>query len=342
MDSSSVGVVILAHKDYEHSIACLEKIHAQSDKPRRIVLCDNGSDNHTVDEILEAWSKIAVKYSMEVPVEVFAGDSSGASLVLLRSPENLGVGGGINLALSFLLYDKSCSAFWILHNDTLPESYALSALVTHLEMEGEENSKPIGMVGSTLLFAKSELQECAGGGVFSKLTGKGKLIDNGYEKFAHTDQKKVRQKLDYINGASCLITRELIESIGLYDDRLVFFFEDVDYGLRAKKAGFTLNWAPGSIVKHLSPHSETFTPILNLVEAPELNQPTSYYYIRNRFYLLRRENPWGLCTAFISLFFSALFKIRDKSQGIFSLKFKAAMDGVCKRMNKKISELKSA
>ncbi len=334
MESSAVGVIILAHNDYAHSIACLEKIHSQSDKPRRIVLCDNGSDNETVDAILNAWNKLAIKNNMEEPVEVFAGDSSGASLVLLRSHENLGVGGGLNLALSFLLYDKACAAFWILHNDTLPESYALSALINHLEMENEEVT--VGMVGSTLIFTKSELQECAGGGVFSKFTGKGKLIDKGYDKFAHTDQKKVRQKLDYINGASCLITRQLIDNIGFYDDRLGIFFEDVDYGLRAKKAGFVINWSPGSIVKHFSPHSETLTPILNLVEEPDLNQFYTYFYIRNRFYLLRREYPCGLATAFIALFFSSLFKAKSRNHQGFSLNFRAAIDGVCKRMNRKL------
>ncbi len=333
MDASQVGVIILTHGNYSYSIDCLKKIHTQFDKPRRIVLCDNGSGNNVADLILNAWQEIAKENNLEKPVEVFAGDHSGAQLVLLRSEENLGVGGGINLALSFLLFDKNCEAFWILHNDTLPENYALSALINHVN---EDESENIGLVGSTLLFADSELQECAGGGIFSKFSGKGKLIDKGYDKYAHTDQKKVREKLDYINGASCLVTRKLIESIGFYDDRFCFFFEDVDYGLRAKKAGFKLNWAPGSIVKHISPHAETFTPILNLVEAPKLTTLISYFYIRNRFYLLRRENPLGLFTAFISLFFSCLFRKKDKIKGIFSFKFGAALDGVRKKMEKKL------
>ena len=121
MDANAVGVVVLSYKDYEDSIACLRHLHAQCEMPRRIVLCDNGSGNEFVDAILAEWEKIAREKGMDKPVEVFSGDSSGAPLVLLRNEENLGVGGGMNQALRFLLYDQECEAFWVLHNDTLPE-----------------------------------------------------------------------------------------------------------------------------------------------------------------------------------------------------------------------------
>lgn len=332
MEASAVGMVILAYKDYENSIACLQKLHAQCELPGRIILCDNGSGNSFVDAILDKWGKIALENGMEKPVEVFCGDTSGAPLVLLRNEENLGIGGGINQALRFLLRDQACESFWILHNDTLPEPYALSALLGCLK----KDEKNIGMVGSTLLFMKNNLQECAAGGSWKHWTGKSKLLDSGYDKFAHTEYKEIIEQLDYINGASCLITRKLIDSIGLYDERFCFFYEDVDYGLRAKKAGFTLDWATGSIVKHHAPHSRALTPVLSLTEEPELTAGIHYFYIRNRFYLLRRENPWAIFFALLTLPISSSHKLYKGQKGLFKIIIRAVLDGINRKMDKKI------
>ena len=45
MEHTEVGVIILTYNDWQNTLACLECVHAQSDMPRRIVVCDNGSDN---------------------------------------------------------------------------------------------------------------------------------------------------------------------------------------------------------------------------------------------------------------------------------------------------------
>ena len=93
MEHTEVGVIILTYNDWQNTLACLECVHAQSDLPRRIVVCDNGSDNDVADRILEGWGRIAEKYGLEEPVEVYGSDVSGAQLVLLRleEPETLPV-----------------------------------------------------------------------------------------------------------------------------------------------------------------------------------------------------------------------------------------------------------
>ena len=77
MEHTEVGVIILTYNDWQNTLACLECVHAQSDLPRRIVVCDNGSDNEVADHILEGWSRIAEKYGLEEPVEVYGSDVSG-------------------------------------------------------------------------------------------------------------------------------------------------------------------------------------------------------------------------------------------------------------------------
>lgn len=331
METANVAAIILTHCDREKTIACLKAVHRQTQMPYRIVLCDNGSGNEYADEILNAWIKIAREQGLDEPVEVYANDRSGARLVFLRLEENCGVGAGFNHALRFLLYDNECRAFWLMHHDTEPEPYALSAFLRHLD---DESEKKIGLVGATLIYKNSGLQECAGGGIWRKWAGKAKNIDGGYDKFSHTERKEAAEKLDYVCGASCLVTKELIQAVGLYDERLYMFYEDVEYGLRAKKAGFALNWAPGARVFHYAPNAEQLTPLLNLTEEPELTPDIDYLYIRNRFFLMRKENPFAALTAvfFIPLLLtSRSFK---GQKGRFKLTVNAVFDGLNKNLNK--------
>lgn len=330
MNASNIGAVILTCANTEETVACLKAVHNQTELPYRIVLCDNGSGNEYADTVLEEWKKLAREQHLEEPVEVYANDRTGARLVYLRLEENTGVGGGFNHALRFLLYDAECEAFWLMHHDTEPEPYALSALLQHLE---DESEKKIGLVGSTLLYKDSELQECAGGGVWRKWTGKARSLDGGYDKFSHSERREIAQKLDYVNGASCLVTRELINAIGLYEERLFMFYEDVEYGLRAKKAGFALNWAPGAKVYHRAPNAEQLTPLLNLTEEPELSADIDYLYMRNRFYLMRLHSVWAYP---LGLFFiPVLLASRNfKGQkGRLKLIVNAVMDGLNKKLN---------
>lgn len=329
MDHTHVGVIILTYNDWEDTLACLERVHAQSDFPRRVVVCDNGSGNEVADRILEGWRELAARTGQPEPVEVFGDDNALATLTLLRREENEGTAGGMNAALRLLLYDPDCQAFWLLHNDTQPETYALAALLKHTE-DGEN----IGMVGSTLLFHDKDLLECAGGGVWSRWTGTARLLDEGVERYALTDRTDIAARMDYVAGASCLVLRALVERIGLYDERLFRFYEDVEYGLRALKAGFRLNWAPGALVRHKAPNTGALTPMLAVTEEPDLPPVADYLYVRNRFYLLRRERAWALPFALVALPLPLSRRMFRGQKDRLRLVARAARDGVRSRMGR--------
>lgn len=308
MSAENVAAIILTYEDVEKTMNCVKAVHNQTEVPRRIILCDNGSGNEIADEIFQKWIEFTQEQNLASPVEVYENDRSGANFIFLRLEENKGVATGFNEALRFVLYDKECEFFWLMHNDTEPENYVLSALLQHL---GDESEKKIGLVGSTLFYKESGLQECAAGGYWRKWVGKAKNLDCGFDKFAHTERKEIVRQLDYVCGASFLVTRELINTIGLFEERLCMFYEDVEYGLRAKKAGFALNWAPGARVLHYAPNAVQLTPLLNITDDPELSAERDYFYIRNRFYIMRKENSFTIFLSFIfifTLFFSRKFK----------------------------------
>lgn len=55
---------------------------------------------------------------------------------------------------------------------------------------------------------------------------------------------------DYITGCALLVKRATIEKIGLLDERFFLYWEDVDWGLRAKKAGFKNVVIPAAHIWH--------------------------------------------------------------------------------------------
>lgn len=56
--------------------------------------------------------------------------------------------------------------------------------------------------------------------------------------------------IEYLSGACLLIKREVIKKIGLFDERFFMYFEDVDFCLRAKRAGFSIAVNPDVVVSH--------------------------------------------------------------------------------------------
>jgi len=57
-------------------------------------------------------------------------------------------------------------------------------------------------------------------------------------------------RLDYIGGASLLVRSAVFRDIGLLDERLVFYWDDVEFSLRARRARWRLAVAESSHVFH--------------------------------------------------------------------------------------------
>ena len=91
----------------------------------------------------------------------------------------------------------------------------------------------------------------------------------------------VPKKLLAACGASCLIKREVIDKVGLFDDAYFMYYEDIDLSLRTWRANWDILYAPKSIAYHK--HRVT------------TNKQDSIFMIRmlekNRLYLLLTHFP---------------------------------------------------
>ena len=144
---------------------------------------------------------------------------------LIRSEHNLGFAGGANLGIRAAVR-RGADCLWLLNNDAQAAPGALEALLAELDRDPR-----VGIVGGVL-------SEAFGGGRIGMWTGTTRFVQEPGER------------LDYVTGGCMLLRREMLETVGLFDDRFFFYFEDADLCLRARQAGWRLAVAPDAHVEH--------------------------------------------------------------------------------------------
>lgn len=64
------------------------------------------------------------------------------------------------------------------------------------------------------------------------------------------NKPKTTQTVAHVAGAAMLISRAVVDKIGLFDERFFLYFEDLDFCLRATSAGFTIHINPDVVAEH--------------------------------------------------------------------------------------------
>jgi GT2 family glycosyltransferase len=262
-----VYIVLVNWNGWRDTIECLESIYRSEYDDYQVIVVDNGSDDNSLD-YLKAWARKElcvwnpecnvlrknshppvskripyVNYSSETAEmggnqeaeTSCAGDNIQTScypLILIESKRNLGFGKGNNIALRYISKKNDFGFVWLLNNDTVVEPASLSLMV-------EAACKSPSIVASILKqYAFPERVQAYGGGYVSMLTGR-----------VRTENRIRPRQLDFITGASLMIDRDSLHKIGLFDDHIFMYFEDIEYCMRARTIGIPLRMSD-AIVYH--------------------------------------------------------------------------------------------
>ncbi len=87
----------------------------------------------------------------------------------------------------------------------------------------------------------------------------------------------------HFNGAACLLRREMLEAVGLFDERFFMYYEDMDLAWRARAQGWQIRYVPQARVRHV--HSGS---------AGEWSPLFTYNVDLNRLLMLLKNAPWRL------------------------------------------------
>lgn len=289
-----VCVVIVNWNGWRDTVECLESLLAVSDPPFRTVVCDNASTDGSMDRI-RAWAEgegIAfAEYDRELAERGGDEHASGAGLVLVRTGANLGFAGATNVGLRYALAQREVTHCWLLNNDTVVARDALSAL-----LDEARRDPGLGMIGSTLLYHGSPNRvQTLGGGTYNRWLALPRHIAAGIP-FEHAPApNEVRRRMDYVVGASMLVTRGFLEEVGPLDEDYFLYFEELDWAKRAR-GRYGLGYAPRSIVHH-----KEGAAIGGGADARNKSDTADYHFIRNRILFTRRHAPMALPTVYLAL-----------------------------------------
>lgn len=241
----TVGIVVLNWNNIPDTIACLDSLLAlRHGASVTLLCCDNGSTDDSAASLL-AWGRSHFTATPDTGVAV---DSKSECLrfVLLRSESNRGYAGGNNLALRHGLQIGGFDFFWLLNNDTYVEPDALQAL-----LDCAAGSPPERMIwGSTLVhYDQPSVVQCAGGLRYLPALTITRPISAEQPLEATLESDEI-ERLDAIAGAAMFIRGEALRTVGLLNDELYLYYEELDYAVRLRRHGHTLGWCRHSVVHH--------------------------------------------------------------------------------------------
>jgi GT2 family glycosyltransferase/glycosyltransferase involved in cell wall biosynthesis len=155
---------------------------------------------------------------------------------------NLGFPGGMNVGIRAAL-DRGARRVLLVNSDTIVPPDCAARLERCLDAVPQS-----GIAGPQVLM-RSDPGRVASHGL--KYTdGNGRMRQVGFgERVAALDVPN-RAVVDGIDGCLMLVTREVFDAIGLLDEEYFFAFEDLDFCLRARRAGFSTMLAGDARVYH--------------------------------------------------------------------------------------------
>lgn len=257
-----VLILILNYNGKEDTLDCLRSLAKIAYPNYRIVVVDNASVDGSVEAICREFPDV----------------------YLIRNQDNLGFAEGNNVGIRYAVERRTDYVF-LLNNDTVVDPWVLDQLIK----VGEANSR-IGILGPVIYHYHRPEKVWSSGGRIYWPVGTARYI---------LKAPTGRMEVDFMSGCALMIKSAVIEQVGLLDPDFFLYYEDVDWSVRVRKAGYKLVLVPTSVVRHRA------------MKAVGGRSPTHEYYVsRNNLLFMRKHSSSFLWTVFWPAF---LFKVALKA-----------------------------
>ena len=234
--------------------------------------------------------------NMEVIVVDNASLQDEASLIqkrypqvkIIRSEKNLGFAGGNNLGIQ----ESEGKYLFLVNNDTVFEDFNVQALIDRLE-----SSPLIGIICPKIRFTWGNKPiQYAGYTPLSRITVRNRSIGFGEEDHGQYD---IAHLTPYAHGAAMLVKRAIIEKVGYMPEDYFLYYEELDWSMMLKRAGYEIWYDPSCTIYHKESQSTGQDSPLR-----------TYYITRNRLLLVKR-NWHGIYKYLAYIYLTCLVAPRD-------------------------------
>ncbi len=285
-----LSIITINYNGLKDTCELIESLPADDDS-LEVIVVDNASTKDEASEIENRFSHVMV----------------------IRSDENLGFAGGNNLGIQ-AAHGKY---LFFLNNDTIiHQPSAISHLIKRLESSDE-----IGIVSPKIRFSWGSQQiQYAGYTSLSSITLRNKSIGCGEEDQGQYD---IARPTPYAHGAAMMVKREVIEQAGMMPVCYFLYYEELDWSVMIRRAGYEIWYEPACTVYHKE--SQTTGRISPL---------KTFYITRNRL-LFAKRNIKGISKYMSYLYLMVIVAPKDMLkycwQGRYDLS-KATFNGIIQFM----------
>ena len=195
-------------------------------------------------------------------------------VTVVRSSKNLGFAGGNNLGIQA----SHGRYLFFINNDTIIETKNEEQRNNFLQplIERLESSDKIGMVCPKIRFSwGNHLIQYAGYTPLSSITMRNHSIGFGEEDHGQYDTP---HQTPYAHGAAMLVKREVINRVGMMPECFFLYYEELDWSMMIRRAGYEIWFDPSFTVYHKESQSTGQDSPLR-----------TYYLTRNRLLFVRRN-----------------------------------------------------
>lgn len=250
-----VAIVIVVWNGIDDTLECLRSLAADPCIGKFLILVDNGSVDGSAEKVRLAWP--------------------GVHLVKLKS--NLGFTGGNNAGIRRAL-ELGAEYVFLLNNDTTVEPAALGELLKVAE------SEPAGAIFAPVTHYYDSPGEIWFSGARLRLC-RGEAVHDFRVK---PEVKSRPYTSPWVTGCAMLVRVSAVEHVGVFDDRFFLSWEDVDWCIRMRGAGWGIWVVPASRIFH------------KCSRATQRLDPVRFYYaVRNSLLLAKKHAGIGYWSALL-------------------------------------------
>ena len=260
--SSKVSIIVLNWNGLEDTTECLESLQKITYPNCEVIVVDNGSKGNDAQELRKRF---------------------GNYIHLIQNEKNYGYTGGNNIGIRYALDNGSPDYFVILNNDMVVAPDFLTEMVK--VAEGDDS---IGIVGPKIYYY--DLPDCiySAGMRISMRWGRSVILGC---KQVDVGQYDAQQEMDCVSGCCLLIKKEVTQQAGMFDESYFCYWDEVDYSIRARRAGFKIAYTPKASVWRRQVLRKKLWGKLPYEE--KASALAYYYWARNNFKFMRKHGTRG-------------------------------------------------
>jgi len=265
----SVLIVIVNYRSTDLTVDCLRTLRPEVEAApgSRVVVTDNASGDGSVARLRAAIAENGWSDWVEVrPLDRNGGFAFGNNAAIRPA----------------LAAAEALRYVWLLNPDTLVRPGALKALTDFLDARPD-----VGLAGSRLEDPDGTPQRSwfSFPSVAGEFEGAARLrvVSRLFRRWVGTSAvPETSCPVDWVAGASLMARREAFGAAGLLDEGYFMYYEEVDFCLRARRAGWPCWYVPVSRVVHLVGQTSGVTDVQSITAK---RRPRYWFEARRRYFL---------------------------------------------------------